>query len=104
MLPHLVRSRGQNAKCRLYQLSRRATFYEHEGPNLFKKGEADFTFLRSGNLWPQFLRIVAPIGVNNEFRNTALEPKMTQRWKADLFLMIGYTSITALLLLVAINA
>jgi len=37
------------------------------------------------------------IVMNNELRNTLLEPKMTRYWKSELILMLGYSSIAAVL-------
>ncbi|EDQ03250.1 hypothetical protein OIHEL45_19661 [Sulfitobacter indolifex HEL-45] len=57
-----------------------------------RNGRAD-----DGTFMPSLLPTSAIIRVNNELRNTPLEPKMTRYWKSDLILMIGYSSIAAVL-------
>lgn len=41
--------------------------------------------------------------VNNKIEVARLELKMTHHWKADLFLMLGYSSVTALLAFVVMH-
>ncbi|MEP3528974.1 MAG: hypothetical protein ABJN39_14445 [Sulfitobacter sp.] len=49
------------------------------------------------NLLPCIPPTYALIAINNKLKSALLEPKMTHHWRADFFLMLGYSSVTALL-------
>ena len=51
---------------------------------------------------PSLPPIYASIGVNNALRNKPLEPNMTRYWKNDFILIIGYSSIAAVLVFAAL--
>ncbi|WP_276155748.1 hypothetical protein [Sulfitobacter sp. KE37] len=55
------------------------------------------------NLLPFLAPTYALVAVNNKPNSTSLELKMTHHWKTDLFLMLGYSSVTALLAFVVMH-
>lgn len=74
---------------------------EHRWPS--DKSDTDPQTLVRITLLPRIPPIYALIKVNNKPNSTSLEPKMTYHWKADLFLMLGYSSVTALLAFVVMH-